>query len=157
MQLLADLRRWPARRWAVALIGGMATAVALAIPTALVDNPFYTRMTPVTWWSWPVWIATGVLGGLVLATYVRDPGVRTRSAGTAVSGGILSFLAVGCPVCNKLVVLALGVSGAMQLWAPVQPILGLASVALLGFALWRRLSGERACRLSASRTVAAVQ
>jgi hypothetical protein len=52
---------------------------------------------------------------------------------------------VGCPACNKIAVLLLGVSGALNLWAPIQPLVGVASVGLLAWALQRRLAGERAC------------
>jgi hypothetical protein len=48
---------------------------------------------------------------------------------------------VGCPICNKIVVALLGVSGALGVWAPVQPILAVLSLALLAtavFVLWRR-------------------
>ena len=62
-----------------------------------------------------------------------------------VGAGVLSLLAVGCPVCNKLVVLAIGVTGAMTIWAPLQPLLGVVSLVLMGWALWRRLIGERRC------------
>ena len=48
-------------------------------------------------------------------------------------------------VCNKLVVLLLGVCGALNVRAPLQPVLRLASVALLGWALQTRLAAERAC------------
>ena len=52
-------------------------------------------------------------------------------------GGALTFFAVGCPVCNKLVVLALGFSGALTYFAPLQPALGIAAlayaVAVIGF------------------------
>jgi len=67
------------------------------------------------------------------------------STGQAAAGGVLSFFAVGCPVCNKLVVLAVGVSGALSYWAPVQPFLAAASVALLGLAAHRRLRGLKSC------------
>jgi hypothetical protein len=48
-------------------------------------------------------------------------------------------------VCNKLVVLLLGSAGAPTVWAPLQPILGLASLGLLGWAPRSRLTAERAC------------
>jgi hypothetical protein len=112
----------------------------------MVDTPLFTRMTPVVWWNYPIWIVTAVLGGLVVATYVRtsqhEGPAPERSA---MSEGLISALAVGCPVCNKLVVAALGTSGALQVFAPLQPVLGIASVALLAFALRRRLQTERAC------------
>jgi hypothetical protein len=57
---------------------------------------------------------------------------------------LLSALAVGCPICNKIVAGLLGVSGALGLWAPIQPTLALVSVGLLGTAVIIRWS-RRAC------------
>ena len=48
-------------------------------------------------------------------------------------------------MCNKIALLALGYTGALQWFAPVQPLLAVGAVALLGYALWRRLRGEIAC------------
>jgi hypothetical protein len=81
---------------------------------------------------------------LLLASYVRA-GAGKASTGRATASGVLSFLAVGCPVCKKLVVLAIGISGAMSYWAPVQPFLALASLALLWIAVRRRLRGLQSC------------
>lgn len=64
-------------------------------------------------------------------------------------GGALTFLAVGCPVCNKLALLALGYTGAIQWFAPVQPWLAVGAVGLLGWALVRRLGSQEACTLPA--------
>lgn len=60
-------------------------------------------------------------------------------------GGLLSLFAVGCPVCNKIVLLALGTSGALTWFAPVQPVLAVASIGALGWALRTRWTGARAC------------
>ena len=144
---MKDILAWPAQRWVAAVAGALLAAAAIGLPTALVSSSLFTRMTPVTWWSWPVWTVTAALSGLVLATYVRAPDSAGRGAGTGAGGGLLSVLAVGCPVCNKAVVAVLGVAGAMQWWAPLQPLLGVASVGLLAWALHTRLRAERACRL----------
>jgi hypothetical protein len=58
---------------------------------------------------------------------------------------LLSFFAVGCPICNKVVVVALGTSGALSWFAPVQPYLGVVALGLLAWALRVRLRGEVAC------------
>ena len=144
---MTDVLAWPARRWVAAVLGAGFTAAVVGLPTALVPSSLFTRMTPVTWWSWPVWTITAVLGGLVAATYVRPADVGGRGGGAGTGGGLLSALAVGCPVCNKLIVAVLGVTGAVQWWAPVQPLLGVASVGLLAWALRIRLGAERACRV----------
>jgi hypothetical protein len=60
-------------------------------------------------------------------------------------GGLLSFFAIGCPTCNKLVLIALGSSGAVTWFEPVQPVLALGGIAVLVWALNKRLAGEVAC------------
>ena len=145
--------RWPARRIVTAVVAGAAFALAVGVPTGLVPTPVYTRMTPVLWWNYPVWAASAVLGGLVVATYVRRPQDRAPRSGasTASGGGVLAAFAVGCPVCNKLVVAELGASGAMTFWASLQPILGMVTVLLLAWALRRRLRNEYACSVGGDR------
>ena len=51
------------------------------------------------------------------------------------------------PVCNKIVLLAIGSAGAMQWFAPIQPLLAVAAVFALAWALHVRLRGERSCLL----------
>ena len=136
------MRDWPARRWAVSALIAGAVGLAMGIPTGMIQTNFYHRMTPVRWWNYPVWATSALLIGLIAATYVARPG---HQPSVPLAGGLLSTLAVGCPICNKVVVAALGVSGALNIWAPIQPWLGVASIALLGYALHRRLGAERAC------------
>jgi hypothetical protein len=149
---------WSARRWRVALLGGIATAILVALPTAVIPNPIFGRAVEVTWWSYPVVILTGILGGLLLATYVREPWMETetppapaedkKASKLGIAGGFIAFFAVGCPVCNKLVLLALGASGAMTWFAPVQPFLAIASVILMAVALRIRLKNQVSCSVS---------
>ena len=148
------MRAWGQRRWAAAAGGTVVTALAIGLPTEIVPNPWFGRMMPVEWWNVPVWLATSALAGLLLATYVRDGRTNAASEGPDIAGtrggigGVLAFFAVGCPVCNKLVVLALGTSGAMSWFAPAQPVLAVAALVLLAVALRGRLRGERACDVS---------
>lgn len=139
--------RWPIRRIAAAVFATAALALAMGVPTGLVPTPLFVRMTPVQGWNYVAWALTAVLGGLVTATYVRRPGDRApRNGVTAASGGgLVTAFAVGCPVCNKLVVAVLGTSGAMTVWAPAQPVLAVVSIVALAWALRRRLSNEYAC------------
>jgi len=146
---IAAVRGWPARRWLAATAAGLVTALVVGIPTGVIPSPFYTRMTPVQWWNYPILAATVVLSGLAIATYVRPAAGNSTRLGGMTGGGLLSAFAVGCPICNKIVVAALGVSGALKVWAPIQPLLGIAALALLAFALIRRLRGELSCPASA--------
>lgn len=133
-------------QFAVAVVAAAVVAVAVGVPSAMLANPFFVRMTPVPWWSYAVWALTAVLSGVLAATYVHRRATASAAPGRAgILANVGSVLAVGCPVCNKLVVAAIGVSGALTVWAPIQPLIAAASLALLGWALWRRLATLRSC------------
>jgi hypothetical protein len=160
------MRDWnPRQRWA-AVVGAVVVALGIGIPTDVIPNPVFGRPVPVTWWSYPVLVITAILAGLLIATYVRATPIPAQSTDASVDsvtlgpgpgpeaeapsrtgslGGLLSFFAVGCPVCNKLVVIALGTTGAQQWFEPVQPVLAVASILLLGYALRSRLRSNDHC------------
>jgi hypothetical protein len=146
---------WSPRQWQVAAGGGVLVALIVALPTAVIPNPIFGRAIGVTWWSYPVVVITGILGGMLIATYVRPTGMSLpatekidRESKMGVAGAAITFFAVGCPVCNKLVLLALGASGAISWFAPIQPFLAVASVVLMAIALVVRLRNQVTCRVN---------
>ena len=153
--MLEALTAWPARRRLTAVAGAAVVALVVGLPTDVIPNPVFGRPVPVTAWSYPVLVLTAVLGGLLLATYVADdgriaaPAPDDAPAKRGSIGGALSFFAVGCPVCNKLVVLALGTTGAREWFAPVQPVLAVVSIVLLAVALRARLRAAASCPVPA--------
>lgn len=152
---LAALRTWGFRRYLTAALTALVTVLVVAVPTAMIPNPVFGREIATTAWAWPVLLVTAVLSGLLFATYVRQgETVEVTAEGRAGAvGGFLTFLAVGCPVCNKIALLALGYSGAIQWFAPVQPWLAVGAVGLLAWALVRRLANQDACPLPAAQRV----
>lgn len=146
----AALGAWTRRRWVVAGVAAAVVFLVIGLPTDVVPNPLFGRPVEVTWWAPWVLLATAVLGGLVAATYLRT-GIDAvdRPGRVAGLGGLLGFFAVGCPVCNKLVVVALGTTGALQWFAPIQPLLAVGSVIALAVALRTRLRGQVVCDLPA--------
>lgn len=126
----------------LSLAAAAAVALLLAIPTAIVDNPFFRRMTAVEPEQYLFWILTSLLSGALVATYVL-PELRRGLAGSTAGAGLLGVFAVGCPICNKLIVALLGTSGALTYFAPIQPLIGLAAVALASWALWTRFRALR--------------
>ncbi len=155
---LTVLASWPLRRWLAAVGAATAFVLLVAIPTDLIDNPVFGREIPPTWWAWPSLLVSSVLGGLLVATYVASPVqpdvTATRRGGWV--GAWLTYFAVGCPVCNKLVLLALGSAGAITWFEPVQPVLQALAIALLAWALHRRLLGELSCPTTTLGDVARV-
>jgi hypothetical protein len=89
---------------------------------------------------------------MLFGTYVRrsddEDLTATKEGRAGALGGFLTFIAVGCPVCNKIALLALGYTGAIQWFAPVQPWLAVGALVLLSWALVRRLANADACPVS---------
>jgi hypothetical protein len=153
-----SLLTWSAKRWIVAVSVGLLTFFVIAIPTAVVQNPVFGREIGVTSWSVTVIVVSSILAGLLTATYVKnefsDENPRQLKIGGA--GALLSYFAVGCPVCNKLALVALGYSGAIQYFAPIQPYLAFAGIALLMYSLRMRLNNEYSCSLPFQSTSKAI-
>lgn len=145
---VAELRAWPARRWCTVAAVAILTVLVTAVPTAMIPTPVFTRSVPTTGWAWPALVVTSLLVGMVTATYVRrrdTPVHRDRGSRLGTAGAITTFFAVGCPVCNKLVLIALGYAGALQFFAPAQPFLAALAITLLVWALVNRIRRERDC------------
>lgn len=150
------LRSWTRRQAAAAVAFALGFAVLIGIPTVLIPNPVFGREIPVVLWNYPVWIVTSVLAGMLAATYVRPgPASETSSEEPAgpgrwgTAGAVLAWFAVGCPVCNKIALLALGYSGALTWFAPAQPYLAAAAMLLTAGALVFRLRGQVFCAVPA--------
>jgi hypothetical protein len=153
-----------ARFLAWSAVATAATLVAFGLVSAIIPNPIFGRQIPPEPFAIAVWLLSAPLMGVVAATYLSPPrGVaRPMGAGTpeverrsllGYLGGFGAFLAIGCPVCNKAALVLLGTSGALNVWAPLQPVLGIASVALLVATLaWRlRVRGrDGACAVPAA-------
>ena len=164
-----SLRIWGTRRIVVAIAAAGASVFVIGLSTVLIPNSFFSRDIPPEWWDYPVWSLMSVLLGLLIATYVREPGPRRtgsrgnkdvadavdddlvderaeRRGGTfGTVGGMLGWFAVGCPVCNKIALLVLGYTGALTYFAPLQPVLAVLSVLLLLVAVVVRLKGQFSC------------
>ena len=126
-----------ARRLALAVGVGVFTLLVIAIPTDLISNPIFGRQIEATVWAWPVALLTAVLAGVLIA--LPRPTSCRPATRTGIFGGALTYLAVGCPTCNHLVVLALGTTGTLAWFAPIQPFLALIGLAILGGAILHRV------------------
>ncbi len=137
-----DELRLDGRFWLTALVATVAAFAILGVPTAVIPNPWFIRMTPTEPFNVATMILSAPLMGVLTATYLARPtgtsGVPAEGGGRATVGGVAAYLAIGCPICNKIIVAVLGVSGALNVFAPVQPLIGAGSVILLSATLiWR--------------------
>ncbi|MCP5029618.1 MAG: hypothetical protein GY929_25380 [Actinomycetia bacterium] len=138
---LSQLRSLPGRTYLRAVPIALVAAVVIGVPADLIDTPIFGRPVPVRGIDYLILAVTAALIGLVFAIRLDgeaegDEAQQTRT----VWGGFVSFLAVGCPVCNQMVVALVGVSGALSWWEPVQPLVGLLAIGLLLAALRQRLA-----------------
>ncbi|WP_342744907.1 hypothetical protein [Dietzia natronolimnaea] len=148
-------------RSAVAAVG---TLLLIGIPTVIIPNPVFGREVPVRWWEYPVLAATvlltaawfGIRSAREAGTPSRLGGDRPERPALVTAGVATAWFAVACPVCNKIVLLMLGTSGALGVWAPLQPWLAALSLVLLAGAVlyrWRaRPCADGACAVP-GRTV----
>ena len=145
------MRSWTPWRWLSAVAVAVAVLLVTGIPTDLIPTSLFKRPIEVTWWDYPIWGITALLAGLLAATYMTRENRMSQHATDrpklAYAGGVLSFFAVGCPTCNKIAVLALGTAGATSAFAAIQPLLGLAGIALLSVALGVRFRGLLTCKV----------
>jgi len=120
----------------------LIAAVLIAIPADLIENPIFGRPIPPKPIDYVILAITASLIGLILAIRperaARTDDFESQETRTMV-GYFVSFLAVGCPVCNQAVVALVGTSGALSWWAPVQPVVGLIAIGLLLWTLRMRL------------------
>ncbi len=146
---------WTPRQFMAAGGFSLLFASLIGIPTVIIPNPVFGREIAVVAWNYPVWIASSILAGMLAATYVRPSkdistpiggdGEGTRQGRFGIIGTVLAWFAIGCPVGNKLALLALGYSGALTWFAPFQPVLAAAAILLTGGALIFRLRGQVYC------------
>ena len=147
------MRTWPARRWLATALASLGVALALGVPTGLVPNPVVALNAPPPAWSRPSLALISLLSGALIATYLTSPvggatGDGRRRAGMTATAGVYVTI---CPTCTLLAATALGTGGVATWLQPAQPLLALAAVGLLSFALLRRLRTEGRCRLPAER------
>jgi len=143
------------RRFAAwAVVWSVASLLAFGLVAAIIPNPIFARQIPVEPFAIGVWLLSAPLMGLIAATYTVAPAASAalaaplttappttnepRSTTLSTIAGVGAFLAIGCPVCNKIALLLLGTSGALTIFAPLQPVIGAASLVLLAATLvWR--------------------
>jgi hypothetical protein len=121
--------------WQSALKGVAVALVsfgALGTVSALWENPLFIRMTPAGGWEIGLLALLAVLFGTYFA--IRSPVCSTKSA---TAGGVLGFIGVACPVCNKILLLIFGSELLMTYFEPVRIYVAAAGVVFAAWAVWR--------------------
>ena len=120
-------------KWSRVLTGlavALASFAALGTMAALWENPIFIRMTPAG--DLEI-VLLGALS-LLLGVYV---GIRRPfcSVKTVTTGGVLGFIGVACPVCNKILLLLFGGELLLTYFEPVRIYVAALGVLLAGAAV----------------------
>lgn len=131
-------RPWTGLAW------GLITFASVGTITAVWSNPWFTRMTSVAVWEFPAVLLLAILTGVFFA--VRFTACGARRAGI---GGVLSFIGIACPVCNKILMLVFGGPLLLAFFDPVRPYIALAGLILLAVGIYRNIAARRAALATA--------
>ena len=118
------------------ILKGLAVAlgsfVVLGTVAALWENPLFVRMTP----AGDLEVVLLGLLSVLLGTYVaiRRPFCSAKTAGV---GGVLGFIGVACPVCNKVLLLLFGGELLLTYFEPVRVYVAAAGVLAVAAAVAR--------------------
>lgn len=112
---LAPVRAISPTRWLKGIALALGAFAVLGTVAALWENPFFIRMTAVGDWEVGLLLFLSVLGGLYFA--LRQARCGTRAAG---AGGVLGFLGIACPVCNKVLLLLFGGEALLTYFEPIR-------------------------------------
>jgi hypothetical protein len=110
----------------------------LGTVSALWQNPVFVRMTPAGALEVILLALMSALAGLYVM--VKLPACW---AGSAQLGGVMGFLGIACPTCNKVLMFVFGGQALLTYYEPVRIYVAVAGVAVLAAAvahqLWRRV------------------
>jgi len=116
------------------------------IPTALIPTPWFIRMIPARLSDYVFLLVNSGLIGAYIGLHTYEKHERNKRGDVmATTGSIANIFAVGCPICNKLLVVLLGASAIMAYIEPMRIWLGILSAGLIAFALWFKIKNIKEC------------
>ncbi len=120
------------------ILVAVVSFILLGAVSALIKNPFFIRMNPIHFYDYIFLILTALLFGIYIGLwhYTKKSSKCSYFATGGTFGGFLSF---GCALCNKLLLLLLGVAGITAYFMPLQPIIGVLSILLLSYAVYKQI------------------
>ena len=128
-------------KYLLLLKGGLIAALsfaALGTVTALWENPFFIRMTPTSGFEIALLLLQAIMFGIYLSIPSNHCPTKTLSA-----GGVLGFLGIACPVCNKILLYAFGAELLLSYLEPARVYLAVVGTLVVGLALYIKLKKQR--------------
>ena len=131
----------------IGIISSMLIFLIFGIPTDTIPNRFYARMIPATTLDVFFLVAVSLMLGtyIGLLFYLKQRKKKQKNA-AAYTGAFAGFLAIACPICICLLVLIFGTAALMTYLQPSRPYLGILSIALIGFGIYREIETIKSCK-----------
>lgn len=133
------------------MVVGSAAALAIfaafGIITVLLPNDTFIRMTPVYFYDYVFLVMTALFSGAYLGLWYYTKKTQMKCNYAATGGTVGGFFSFGCAICNKLLILLLGLSGVVAYFMPIQPLLGVISLILLIYAVYMQFKFITGCKL----------
>jgi len=124
------------KRYAGALLVMVTSFALMGTVAALWQNPVFIRMTPVGDWELILLALVAVFSGAFVI--VRRPFCDTPgSENTATAGGVVGFIGLACPVCNKILLLVFGSELLLTYFDPVRIYLAALGVIIMAWVVLR--------------------
>jgi len=119
---------------------GFASATSLfllfGLVTDLIPNPFFLRMVPIVFLDYFFLTSSSLLLGSYISINLYNKNISKKCDISTYSGGVGSFLAFGCPVCNKILLILFGATTLLTYFEPYRHLLGFISLSILSAALY---------------------
>lgn len=121
---------------------GLAVLLFVGIPSGVIANPFFVRPLEARPTDY-VFLGVITVLAIALGASYGVPAVCPPQDTKAFGSGLLLFIGIGCPVCNKVVIAVAGAGGALAYFEPLQPLFSAAAIVLMGVALILRVRDIR--------------
>ncbi|MBI2148918.1 hypothetical protein HYU23_04510 [Candidatus Woesearchaeota archaeon] len=122
----------------IGIIAALAIFIILGAVTVLIPNKFYIRMTPIHFYDYIFLVFTSILSGVYIGLWHYTRNTVSKCSYAATGGAIGGFFSFGCALCNKLLIFILGTSAVALYFIPIQLYLGVLSMILLGYAVYKQ-------------------
>lgn len=130
----------------IGVLAFVGFVLLFGIPTALIPTPWFTRMIPARSLDYVFLLLNSGLIGAYIGVHAYEKHERSKRGDVlATTGSLTNILAVGCPICNKLLVALIGASAIMTYIEPARIWIGLLSTGLVGVALFLKIKNIKSC------------
>lgn len=143
--------------WPYIVIGSVAAIIAFflfGIPTAVIPNSYFFRMSPVTIFDYVFLPVNSILLGTFIAllfyqgNYKRLTKLKnTKTESAATGAAFVNVLALGCPICNVVLVSLFSTTALMTYFEPLRPALAVLTAGILGTAIYFKAKSIKECKV----------